>query len=198
MANEFVMRDGRTIIKTVIIDKYESTVTDNCWNLFLQECETVIGFDTEWSYLPTGKDDKMETRIVLLRFCSRTSCLIVKLTDDHRVLEKLGSFLCNKDIVFAGVHIQKDLDKLQKQYGFEVRNFMDLNQLAAVREKYKFRLSLCGVRELASNVLYSYGSRPDFMPVRFSTGIQVENAAADPGDAYDAYRTAKFFYQIDA
>ncbi|KAK4855508.1 hypothetical protein QYF36_008072 [Acer negundo] len=197
MANEFVMKDGKTI-KTVIIDKYDSTVTDNCWNLFLQECETIIGFDTEWSYVSTGYDGRMETRIVLLRFCSSTSCLIVKLTDDHGVLETLGSFLCNKDIVFAGVHIQKDLDKLQKQYGFEVRNFMDLNQLAAARQKFQPRLSLCGVRELASYVLYDYGmqSSSKFMRVRFSTGTQVENAAANPEDAYVAYRMAKYLLLV--
>ncbi|KAI9185914.1 hypothetical protein LWI28_011851 [Acer negundo] len=146
MANDFVMKGGKTI-KTVIIDKYDSTVTDNYWNLFLQVCETIIGFDTEWSYVSAGKDDRMETRIVLLRFCIETCCLIVKLTDDHRVLEKLGSFLCNKGIVFAGFHIQKDLDKLQKMYGFEVRNFVDLNHFAAKVQNEPL-LSVYGVREL--------------------------------------------------
>ncbi|KAK0600680.1 hypothetical protein LWI29_017386 [Acer saccharum] len=187
MANEFVMNDGKTI-KTVIIDKYDSTVTDNRWNLFLQECESIIGFDTEWSYVSAGKEDKMETRIVLLRFCSETCCLIVKLTDDHRVLEKLGSFLCSKGIVFAGFHIQKDLDKLQKMYGFEVRSFVDLNQVAA-KLNNEPSLSVYGVRKLVTYFLHVHLSKP----VRFSTGTQVDNAAADLEEAYFAYKIAELF-----
>ncbi|KAI9186605.1 hypothetical protein LWI28_018960 [Acer negundo] len=174
MANEFVMKDGKTI-KTVIIDKYDSTVTDNCWNLFLQECERL---------LVSTRSGHMFPPVTMVEWKHESSYS--------------GSAVALLDIVFAGVHIQKDLDKLQKQYGFEVRNFMDLNQLAAAREKYQPRLSLCGVRELASYVLYDYGmqSSSKFMRVRFSTGTQVENAAANPEDAYVAYRMAKYLLLV--
>ncbi|KAK1581427.1 hypothetical protein Q3G72_034662 [Acer saccharum] len=66
----------------------------------------------------------------------------------YTFLESLSRFFGNNDIVFAGVHMQKDLVMLQKRYKIEVRNFVDLSQLAS-KLFNRPRLSVCGLRELA-------------------------------------------------
>ncbi|TXG66125.1 hypothetical protein EZV62_007400 [Acer yangbiense] len=158
MDNKFVMKDGATI-STVIVDKYYKSIAKHLIMFLHKGGDTIIGFDTQWSYV-SGKDYKMETQIVQLKLCNGSFCLIVNPRDVGQVmLENLGRFFCYKDIIFAGVHIEKDIFMLQKQYRFEVRNFVDLSQLAA-KVFNRPRLSVCGVRELASEVLTTDQGKP--------------------------------------
>ncbi|KAJ0014360.1 hypothetical protein Pint_20348 [Pistacia integerrima] len=64
----------------------------------------------------------------------------------------LENFLSNEDIVFAGVHIKKDIKKLQKEYGIDIKNAVDLSELAA-SVLHQPRLVAYSVRGLASEVL---------------------------------------------
>ncbi|KAI9187440.1 hypothetical protein LWI28_028171 [Acer negundo] len=190
---EVLMEDGESIC-TVLVNGYNTT-TVNYSNLFLQEGEgdTIIGFDTEWSYAQYEK----ETEVVLLKFCNRASCLVVKIKDNSIYLyENLGRFFCNKAFVFAGVHMQKDLEKLRKQLGFEVPNFVDLSQLAS-KVFNRPLLGACGVRELANEVLLDQEIKPGVFNAlsesNLSTGVNfsrnlIEDATAD---AYAAYKIAK-------
>ncbi|KAK0600234.1 hypothetical protein LWI29_012923 [Acer saccharum] len=189
---EVLMEDGESIY-TVLVNDYDST-TVNYSNLFLQEGEgdTIIGFDTEWSYMHYEK----ETKVVLLKFCNRASCLVVKINDNYTLVNKnLGRFFCNKAFVFAGVHMQKDLEKLRKQVGFEVPNFVDLSQLAS-KVFNRPLLSACGVRELANEVLLDQEIKPGVFNALAESDLRGENFSRDlikaaTADAYAAYKIAK-------
>ncbi|KAK1584040.1 hypothetical protein Q3G72_029345 [Acer saccharum] len=141
-------------IKTLIIDDGGSyfNIVDSLI-LFLEQGDTnIVGFDTEWSC--TCDTLKISaTKIILLKLCN-SACLIRRLDVDsleERIYE-IFKFLYNKDILFAGVHIHKDLQKLHEQYGFEVRNLLDLSELSA-QVLHQPLLKLHGVRELANKVL---------------------------------------------
>ncbi|KAK0599469.1 hypothetical protein LWI29_005522 [Acer saccharum] len=146
MDNMFVMKDGATI--STVLAKYYNSIAKHLIMFLNKGVDMIIAFDTQRSYVPEI-EYKRETRIVQLKFCNGSFCLILNLSDiDYTFLESLGRFFCNNDIVFAGVHIQKDLVMLQKQYKIEVRNFVDLSQLAS-KLFNRPCLSVCGLRELA-------------------------------------------------
>ncbi|KAK3197822.1 hypothetical protein Dsin_021237 [Dipteronia sinensis] len=189
MENYKVLMEDGASISTVLVKEFNSS-TVNYSNLFLQQGEgdTIIGFDTEWSFTHYAK----ETEVVLLKFCNRATCLVVKIKDNYSQVQNLGRFFCNKGFVFAGVHMQKDLDKLKKQYGLEVPNFVDLSQLAS-KVFNRPLLSACGVRELANEVLvdqvgvFNGLAESNLSGENFSRNL-IEGATAD---AYAAYKIAK-------
>ncbi|KAK3197830.1 hypothetical protein Dsin_021245 [Dipteronia sinensis] len=110
----------------------------------------------------------------------------------RRIKDGTFGVFCNKGFVFAGVHMQKDLEKLRKQYGYEVPNFVDLSQLAS-KVFNRPLLSACGVRELAKEVLvdqvgvFNGLAESNLSGANFSRNL-IEGAAAD---AYAAYKIAK-------
>ncbi|TXG66118.1 hypothetical protein EZV62_007393 [Acer yangbiense] len=123
-------------------------------SLFLEHGDTIVGFDTEWS-CTCNSLKILATKIILLKLCNSACCLIIRLDVDsfnERIYE-IFKFLYNKDILFAGVHIHKDLRKLLEQYGLEVRNSLDLSELTAQVVLHQPLLKLHGVRELANKVL---------------------------------------------
>ncbi|XVF06454.1 hypothetical protein REPUB_Repub06bG0049400 [Reevesia pubescens] len=62
------------------------------------------------------------------------------------------TFFDNMNIIFVGVHIKDDVKKLRKCIGLEIKNAVDLSELAADVLNQP-RLRVFGVRRLASEVL---------------------------------------------
>ncbi|XP_031283876.1 Werner Syndrome-like exonuclease [Pistacia vera] len=142
----FLNEDGIKIETTVFYD--DNSIPESCLKrIFQNMCESgdmIIGFGTKWSH--------MEPRVVLLKLCTQVGCVLVRLSRYNSGPSYLKHFLSNEDIVFAGVHIKKDIKKLQKDYGIDIKNVVDLSELAA-SVLHQPRLLAYSVRGLASEVL---------------------------------------------
>ncbi|KAK9906177.1 hypothetical protein M0R45_002836 [Rubus argutus] len=104
-----------------------------------------------------------------------------------------SSSLLRWDIVFVGVHVKEDVRKLKENFGVEVRNVVELSELAANALR-KPRLVAYGPRELAREVLkVGLDQRPQNVmwmgwTAEFLTAEQIECATID---AYVTYKTGK-------
>ncbi|KAJ7978154.1 Werner syndrome-like exonuclease-like protein [Quillaja saponaria] len=129
--------------------------------------DAIVGFDTEWSLAQQSPGSKVEARTTLIKLGTRYGCLLVTLEPlDRKLTDKpmsaiLNKFLMNKDIIFVGVHIKQDLEKLKRDFGIEVRNAVELSELAAnvLREP---RLLAYSIRGLAREVLATAGWEKGF------------------------------------
>ncbi|XWS57777.1 hypothetical protein CRYUN_Cryun09bG0202300 [Craigia yunnanensis] len=184
------MGDGTTVITEVIIETTRRM--NQRLNLILQHMveheDLVVGLDITWS--PSSSDH------VLLAFCTQIGCTLVRNMSGFPFRlpkELLKPFFDNKDITFVGVHIKEDVKKLRKLLGLEIRNAVDLSELAA-DVFHQPRLRAFGVRRLASEVL--------LVPfkTRSSGMARVNWTEADPEtyqiecattDAYFAYKIGK-------
>ncbi|KAK3197805.1 hypothetical protein Dsin_021220 [Dipteronia sinensis] len=141
---KFSMADGQ------IVTTHQMIHDDGGLDLFLkrfwEQGDMVVGFDTDWSF------GEYEAQVSLLKLCSQGNCLLIKLDGTrHSYFRPLKELFANKDIAFVGVHIKKDLQKLESAYGFEIRNAVDLGEMAA--NKYKRPcLGACGVSDLVTAV----------------------------------------------
>ncbi|XP_022743795.1 uncharacterized protein At5g06450 [Durio zibethinus] len=151
----------------------------------------VVGLDITWSpsypdYMPTYPDH------VLLAFCTQIGCALVRICGGC-ISHSLKQFFDNKDITYVGVHIKHDVKKLRKRLGLEIRNAVDLSELAA-DVLHQPRLGAFGVRRLASEVLLvpfkARSSRMAWVNLAEAdiTTDQIECATID---AYAAYKIGK-------
>ncbi|CAL9071955.1 unnamed protein product [Musa textilis] len=69
--------------------------------------------------------------VALLQLCSGTQCLVVQLHLLDYIPEELAGFLADPAVVFVGVGITSDVLKLREDYGWGVRNAVELAPLAA-------------------------------------------------------------------
>lgn len=90
----------------------------------------VIGLDIDWSLI-RDSDGVTRSRIALLTLCDGSHCLIVQLPHLDSVPKSLFNFLFLPDYTFVGFDILKNMDKLEKQYGFGCKNYVDLRTMAA-------------------------------------------------------------------
>ncbi|XP_021281988.1 uncharacterized protein LOC110414916 [Herrania umbratica] len=146
-----------------------------------------VGFDIEW--LSQRSNDS------LLTLCYQFGCLPIKLgTDRPYFISKLGQFLTHKDIIFAGVHLQGDVKKLWEKYRLEIRNVVDLSELAA-EVLHHPRLRAFGVRSLAHQLLLvPFKARPtSILRVDNSTTGDVPQKLIEcaSADAHAAYKIGK-------
>ncbi|KAK1581991.1 hypothetical protein Q3G72_010805 [Acer saccharum] len=150
--HKFSMADGQ-IVTTHQMIHYDGGL-DLFLKRFWEQGDMVVGFDTDWSF------DEYEAQVSLLKLCSKGHCLLIKLDGTrYSYFRPLKELFANKEIAFVGVHIKKDLEKLESAYGFEIRNAVDLGEMAA--DKYKRPcLRALGVNDLVSAVFnsqYNYG-----------------------------------------
>ncbi|KAK0601850.1 hypothetical protein LWI29_028048 [Acer saccharum] len=127
---QFLMVDRTNVTTEMIPDEHGGITDDDEGRLnlflkrFLEKGDMLVGFGTEWSFANT------EAQVVLLKLCTQVGCLLIKLDGERKnYFQLLRKFLGNKDVVFAGVHIIKDLEKLEKCYGLEIRNAIDICQV---------------------------------------------------------------------
>lgn len=189
-----VMSDGTKVVTEIVSDR---GAVHLCLYLITQKIrdgkDMVVGFDTEWS-LVVMDDGRVEPRVVLVKLFSCVGCVLIRL--DHKsgpVCPSLINFFMMKDIVFVGVHVKEDVRKLKENFGVEVRNVVELSELAANALR-KPRLVAYGPRELAREVLkVGFDQRPQNVmwmgwTAEFLTAEQIECATID---AYVTYKTGK-------
>jgi len=108
----------------------------------------VIGFDTEWLANNPDVSSRSSSKCSTVQLCDGYFCLIIQLSHFVTVLESLVNFLSQPNYMFVGFGIKDNVAKLEKNYGFECRNRVELAPLAATAMK-RPRLSYCVVDELA-------------------------------------------------
>jgi hypothetical protein len=117
----------------------------------------VIGFDVEWSLVRSSEVAfYAESKCATLQLCDGHTCLIIQLNRipnfDYScynyVYKSLLKFLRQPNVTFVGFGIKDNLAKLEKQFGFGIRNAVELGPLAATAMRMP-RLSYCGVDELS-------------------------------------------------
>ncbi|GAU36403.1 hypothetical protein TSUD_38700 [Trifolium subterraneum] len=121
----------------------------------------VIGFDVEWSLVYNSEEALCaKSKCATLQLCDGHTCLIIQLNHlpnfkgifyPQYVYKSLLNFLRQPNVTFVGFGIKDTLPKLEKQFGFGIRNVVELGPLAATALKMP-RLSYCGVDELAFEV----------------------------------------------
>ncbi|KAL6283857.1 hypothetical protein ACE6H2_014786 [Prunus campanulata] len=191
-----VMSDGTKVVTEIVSDSDHGSI-HLCLYLITQNIrdfkDMVVGFDTEWTFVDVGTG-KMEARVVLIKLFSCIGCVLIRL--DHKsgpVCPSLKKFLIMKDVIFVGIQIREDLMKLKENFGIEIRNVVELTELA-VNVLRKQRLSACGPRDLAREVLkVGVEQRPqDVIWTSWAeeslTPEQIECATID---AYLTYKTGK-------
>ncbi|WRX24915.1 3'-5' exonuclease domain - like 5 [Theobroma cacao] len=151
------MLDGTFAVTELITERERR---GHCLDILLQKmCENgnmVLGFDIEW--LSQHSNDS------LLTLCNQFGCLLITLgTGRPNFISKPGQFLSHKDIIVAGVHLQGDVKKLWEKHRLEIRNVVDLSELAA-DVLHQPRLRAFGVRSLAHQLLLvPFKARPPSM-----------------------------------
>ncbi|XP_059669068.1 protein RISC-INTERACTING CLEARING 3'-5' EXORIBONUCLEASE 2-like [Cornus florida] len=144
---KFEMDDGEMVLELVSDeDKLESCLNE----LWAQRNKKIIVFDLLWK--PGGiscKGRGFIPEIVQLVLGTEYNFFFVE--SKFLSYAILKNFLALKDATFVGIHIAKDLAKLENDYGIVFRNAVDISEHAA----YVLRrpsLRVCGVSELASEV----------------------------------------------
>ncbi|XP_031498620.1 3'-5' exonuclease-like [Nymphaea colorata] len=149
--------DGRTILTTVtsdprVIDDWFGGVMSKTYRRGL-----VVGLDCEWK--PNFIRGQSENKVSILQLCVGAKCLIVQLLYLN-CSQSLTRFLMHPAIVFVGVGIQGDVDKLRRDYGIEVGpQRFDLGELAS-STMTRFDLRNMGLKILAREVLGLEISKP--------------------------------------
>ncbi|XP_020540453.2 Werner Syndrome-like exonuclease [Jatropha curcas] len=212
---QFTMSDGTTLVTEVVFDE-ESHL---CLYLLLQDMikvsDMVVGFEMEWGFkgrsysrsgsnsgkfseicLPSDKFEhsqkKIEHHIALLTLCTRLGCVLIRLSPNS-ISASLMRFLAIKDIIFAGVHIKEDVEKLKEAYGIVIRNAVELSDLAAKiydNPRFVFYSS----RDLATKIVsIKFGPKPYVVLWSnwFDHNLSTEQVECAAVDAYCSYKIGK-------
>ncbi|KAK9904563.1 hypothetical protein M0R45_000585 [Rubus argutus] len=133
MSIEIVVKGNPPV--SVMVTKRNKEVDDSI-EKFLSNLNAakVIGLHIEWSLIRES-DGVTRSKIALLTLCDGTHCLIVQLTHLDSVPKSLFNFLYLPDYTFVGFDIVKNMDKLEKEYGFGCKNYVDLRTMAAKYDK---------------------------------------------------------------
>lgn len=92
--------------------------------------ERVVALDIEKSFC-SASYGMVKERVVVLILRAQNDCLIIHLTHFEKVPTSLSKFLDLSDITFVGVSIKSNLADLQRDYGIQCRNLVDLGAFAA-------------------------------------------------------------------
>ncbi|KAL5837668.1 hypothetical protein ACOSQ3_014837 [Xanthoceras sorbifolium] len=195
---QFLMADGTMVTTQVFPNstRGQQGRLELALKRFLEQGDMIVGFETEWSF------DAEEAQVCSLKLCTRDSCLIIPLISRyyHRLLRK---FFANKDIVFAGVHIKKDLEKMEKQHRLEIRNAVELSEKAA--KVYESPcVSAYGVKDLVRTVLsrhchtFSMSESPPQVDYHQEAETLDEKKKMEHATAvaYAIYKTAKILLNL--
>ncbi|KAH7844541.1 hypothetical protein Vadar_029135 [Vaccinium darrowii] len=88
----------------------------------------IVGLDVEWR---PNRFRNQQNPVATLQLCVGRRCLIFQLLYSPYIPLSLFNFLSNPSYTFVGVGIDKDVEKLTRDYGLSVANTVDLRLLAA-------------------------------------------------------------------
>lgn len=142
----------------------------------------IVGLDVEWRP-NTQSNSQQPNPVATLQLCIGHNCLIFQILYAPLIPRALSSFLNNPDVIFVGVGIQEDADKLLRDYNLRVTNVGELRSLAA-EELQVFQLQWAGLAALGHYVLGFEIDKPENVTMsrwdnRYLTDEQVAYAAID-------------------
>ncbi|CAN0892748.1 Protein RISC-INTERACTING CLEARING 3'-5' EXORIBONUCLEASE 2 [Linum grandiflorum] len=184
--------DGRsTVVETKVVTTAEEIHASI--NILLEDMvqrrNMLVGMAVEWDFCGGMFHPHP---IALLKFYTELGCLLVVLNSVPSP-SSLQKFLASKDLVFAGVHIKEDLDKLRGHYGLVIDNAVELSQFASSATG-RNSLVAYGGRDLANKVL-GRNFRPKPVNVFWSNicedPLSKEQIRSAATDAYSAYMVAQ-------
>lgn len=212
---QLTMNDGATLVTEVVSDDDSHL----CLYILLQDMikigDMIVGFDIEWGFKGTSasrsgstssrntenhsQSDKsehlprrVEHHIAVLTFCTKLGCVLIRLSPNH-ISPSLKRFLSIKDIMFVGVHIKEDLQRLRCVDGLVVRNAVELSELAAkIYDQPRF--AAYSARELAYRIA---SLKADSKPLNvlwsnwFDHTLCPEQIESATIDAYATYKIGK-------
>ncbi|XP_047327408.1 Werner Syndrome-like exonuclease [Impatiens glandulifera] len=117
----------------------------------------IVGLDIEWRPNFSSYNDNPAAT---LQLCVGDRCLIFQLIHAPSIPLSLIEFFKNPNHMFVGVGVDKDIEKLIDDYGFEVRgSICDLGKLAA--DRYNDRtVRNAGLKTLSARVLGKVVEKP--------------------------------------
>lgn len=136
--------------------------TEN-WN-YRRLHRLIVGLDIEWR--PNTKRGQENPVAILQLFVSRR-CLIYQLQNARKIPDDLKDFLKNPNYTFVGVGIERDKQKLYRDYSLEVTKTADLRDMAA-HELKDPDLRNAGLRKLAKVILRKDVNHEKLLKVRMS------------------------------
>lgn len=102
-----------------------------------------MGLDLEWNFSRLGGSH----RTALLQICSPSMILIIHLSAmSHRIPPLLTNILHDPTIIKTGVAIKNDALKLQRDYGIDTRNVVELSNLVKLAQPQRW----AGINHLIS------------------------------------------------
>ncbi|KNA20348.1 hypothetical protein SOVF_052780 [Spinacia oleracea] len=150
--------ENRVITSTVIntitqldetLRNFLSTINQNPNN-----SKHVIGLDIEKHFTSDGSNQVAE-KVAIVKLCFGTSCLIIQLLHIKEPPCSLSEFFQLQELSFVGVGIKRCVEALNRDYGINCRNVVDLGELAAdVKEMPSYRWF--GLLDLCSKVCVSF------------------------------------------
>ncbi|CAK9152873.1 unnamed protein product [Ilex paraguariensis] len=138
------------IIETTIT--YHSSIADD-WVRSIRSKHNgqkiIVGLDCKFRSHPIRS---MSNKIATLQLCVETNCLIVQLFYLDYIPISLGNLLVDPDITFLGIEVYYNVLKLQKEYGINCRNKVDIRSLAKIWFPISCHRNPAGLKALAYGV----------------------------------------------
>ncbi|GAB4830601.1 hypothetical protein Ancab_020367 [Ancistrocladus abbreviatus] len=190
-SNTFRFRIENRDVKTTVIpteSDLNATLGEFLSTIFNDRRKRVVALDIEKVYTSSRNGGRIDEKVSVLKLCTGCFCLLIQLLHFKSTPSSLAAFLQLPDISFVGVGIKHCVDCLERDYGINCRNAVDLGQLASrVRENQ--HVSAFGLADLAYEVaLFKLVKAPG---VAFSDWgaekLSSEQVRAATSDAFVAY-----------
>ncbi|XLU46893.1 Werner Syndrome-like exonuclease [Arachis ipaensis] len=109
----------------------------------------LVGLDIEWR--PNAHRNS-NNPVATLQLCIGNRCLVFQILHSPSVPQSLVDFLVNEGHTFLGVGVEEDVEKLLEDYNLNVKNFVDLRDLAE-NVLGESEMKRAGLKSLAERVL---------------------------------------------
>ncbi|KAJ8760478.1 hypothetical protein K2173_015145 [Erythroxylum novogranatense] len=217
---QITLNDGSTMVTEVVSDEDSHLCLYVLLQDMLKVGDMVVGFGVEWGFRgspsrsgsssgrniepyshSSSHSDKteqhpiprrVEQHIAILTLCTKIGCVLIRLSPST-MSASLKRFLSIKDIIFAGVHIKEDLQKLKEVHGTVIRNVVDMSEMAA-RVYDQPRFAALSARDLANKILSTKFEQKPFAALWsnwFDQNLSSEQIECATIDAYAAYRIGR-------
>ncbi|KAJ7982380.1 Werner Syndrome-like exonuclease [Quillaja saponaria] len=108
--------------------------------------DLIVGLDTEWR---PNFESETDNPVAILQLCAGHWCLIFKFLHADTLPSSLVVFLGNKNIIFAGMGIKEDAEKLFKDCGLRISSTMNAGEMAVKKYSNWKELKYMALKKLA-------------------------------------------------
>lgn len=147
--SKYIVKYDERSIETTVTDK--AIVADewvqDIYSKYGASSRVVVGLDVEWrpTFMPNTSN-----KSATLQLCINDKCLILQLFYMDYFPMSLKRFFMDPRFTFVGIEVDKDIDKLMNEYGFEFSKSEDIREMAKM--KWPGRFYRPGLKDLAWEV----------------------------------------------